>query len=93
MLWRTQTRTGAEISAGTIKWVSGALAGIVGTLAFGLLYQILGQTAVIAVAFPAMYDIQGPALGIGWGDSSVARSGARGGVRGCRLDWATSAVR
>lgn len=62
----TETRSDVGISTGEIKWLSAVLAGIIGTLAFGLLYQAIGRTAVISMAFPAMYGIQGPALAAGW---------------------------
>lgn len=62
----TRTWTSQEISGGEIKWVAAIVAGLVGTLGFGLLFHAIGQTGLMAMVIPAMYGIQGPSLAIGW---------------------------
>jgi hypothetical protein len=56
-------RTGATTSQGS--WVAAAIAGIVGTFAFGGLQMAMGGAETIAGAFPALYTL-GPSLAIGW---------------------------
>ncbi|MEF8880643.1 MAG: histidine kinase [Candidatus Nanohaloarchaea archaeon] len=45
--------------------LSGALAGAIGTAAFGAFFLAIGNKAVIAGAIPGLYGIQGPSLVIG----------------------------
>lgn len=56
----TTTRTVSD------DWLGAAVAGILATLAFGGFQTMMGSSGVIAMAIPALYGIQGPALGIGW---------------------------
>jgi hypothetical protein len=52
------------------SWVAGAVGGVVGAAAFGLLMTLLGNGGVIAVAIPNMYVVEAtpasPALPVGW---------------------------
>jgi hypothetical protein len=43
-----------------------ALAGILGTLAFGGSFTAIGNTGTVSVAIPALYGISGPNLIAGW---------------------------
>jgi hypothetical protein len=47
-------------------WVSALLAGLAGTVVFGLVQMAMGATGVIAVAIPALYGVSGPNLAAGW---------------------------
>lgn len=46
-------------------YISSALAGIIGTIAFGGFFLAIGNTGTIAAAIPALYGISGPSLAIG----------------------------
>ena len=46
----------------TEEILSSALAGILGTLAFGGFFLAIGNTGVIAGAMPALYGLSGPSL-------------------------------
>jgi uncharacterized membrane protein YagU involved in acid resistance len=45
--------------------VGSALAGVLGTLAFGAFFLAVGNEGTLKVAIPALYGIQGPSLLIG----------------------------
>lgn len=45
--------------------ISSALAGVVGTIAFGAFFLAIGNTGTIAMAIPALYGLTGPSLAIG----------------------------
>jgi hypothetical protein len=49
----------------TPEVISSALAGILGTLAFGGFFIAIGNSGVIKMAIPALYGISGPSLAIG----------------------------
>lgn len=61
----TESTAGNRTVADTGNWALAAIAGIVGTVAFGGLQMLMGGTQVIAGAFPAMYTL-GPSLVVGW---------------------------
>ncbi len=50
----------------TEELAGSAIAGILGTLAFGGFFVAIGNTGVIEMAIPAMYGVSGPAPLIGW---------------------------
>ena len=45
--------------------ITGALAGVLGTLAFTAFFLAIGNTGTVAMAIPALYGITGPSLLIG----------------------------
>ena len=62
----SETSTVGEHNVGTSKWLYGAIGGLVGTIAFGLLHQFVIPGPVLAVVVPVLYGIKGPALSVGW---------------------------
>lgn len=61
-----ETGTARRRGVGSSRWLYGAVAGLVGTIVFGLLHQVVLGDMVIQMVIPALHGIQGPALGIGW---------------------------
>lgn len=45
--------------------ISSAIAGMMGTIAFGGFFLAIGNTGTIAMAIPALYGISGPSLAVG----------------------------
>jgi hypothetical protein len=62
----TNTRIESGAGTGAIDWQWAALAGVLGTVAFGTLQHLTGGAGTIEVAFPALYGL-GPSLAVGWG--------------------------
>jgi hypothetical protein len=62
----TNTRIQSDAETGKINWGWAALAGVLGTVAFGALQHATGGAGAIEVAFPALYGL-GPSLAVGWG--------------------------
>jgi hypothetical protein len=61
----TNTQADARIDATTVDWQRAALAGVVGTVVFGLLQHATGGAGAIRAAFPALYGLA-PSLAVGW---------------------------
>lgn len=55
------------IRTGKVDWLAGLIGGLLATVPFVLLQFALGAEGGIAMAIPAMYGIEGPALGVGTG--------------------------
>lgn len=62
---RAHARQGEEIALG--EWAVGGVAGVVGAVLFGLAIETTMPEAVIAMAIPATYGIDGPSAIAGWG--------------------------
>lgn len=63
----TETESGStRYKLGIDGWIAGAGGGFVGGILMGLVMQFVMPTQTLQLAIPAMYGIEGPALGIGW---------------------------
>jgi hypothetical protein len=61
----TETTTASTRETGGNGLVAGAVAGVLGTVAFGGLQMAMGMEGVIAGAIPALYTLE-PSLVVGW---------------------------
>lgn len=50
-----------------IRLLPAIVGGLLGTIAMGAFQHAVGMTGAIAMAMPAMYGVEGPALAVGWG--------------------------
>lgn len=63
------TETKAEPSLRNVhvnEWVAGVAGGFVGGILFGLMMRYVMPPPLLEIVIPAMYGIEGPALGAGW---------------------------
>lgn len=58
--------TAAEQRFETSEFARGAVGGLLGGIAFGLIMQFVIPQPVLEMAIPAMYGVEGPALATGW---------------------------
>jgi len=63
----TATAGSTEIMNTTPKRLAaGAVAGFVGSLLMGAMMHMMGNAGTLQMGIPAMYGVEGPALGVGW---------------------------
>lgn len=48
------------------RLAAGAVGGFVGSLLMGAMMHVMGNAATLEMGIPAMYGVEGPALGVGW---------------------------
>lgn len=63
----TETRkSSANAGTNSTQWIAGAAGGFLGSVLFGLMMQYVMPPPLLEIVIPAMYGIEGPALGAGW---------------------------
>ena len=62
----SETGTATEQRFETGEFAHGAVGGVLGGIAFGLIMQFVIPAPVLEMAIPAMYGVEGPALAAGW---------------------------